>query len=223
MKEKQTSVVNSRTGRPTSARRARKAALLRQRLIDCALVQFEKCGFTRASIDSITEAADVGKGTFYNYFDSKEALLAAWGRQLLREAERELAAKPVADEPALRRLFRLFAILLTPVQERPGLSRPFVLAHILMAPDHPSITRGAPAVYNGEEGPPNLLALVLPIVQAALQQKALRADLGAERTAKAMVGVFYQSVMLLATGEETDSAREHLRSSLAVALEGLAP
>lgn len=225
MSEKTTKAVASRKSRPVSDRRARKAAMLRQRLIDCALAQFEKSGFTRASIDSITEAADVGKGTFYNYFDSKESLLAAWGRELLREADKDLADAPVAGEPALRRLFRLFNALLEPVQKRPGLARPFVLAHLLMAPDHPSIVRNPSS--NGhetpEEGPPNVLAMALPIVQMALKQKAIRSDLGAETLAKTFVGVFYQSVMLLATGEETGSPLEHLRAGLAVALEGLAP
>lgn len=223
MIEKTTSAVSSRKGRPTSERRARKAAILRRRLIDCALDQFERHGFTRTSIDSITEAADVGKGTFYNYFDSKESLLAAWGSELLQAAEKELADNPAADEPSLRRLFRLFTLLLGPVQDRPGLARPFVLAHLLMAPDHPSITRSTSGDGKKAKGSPNVLGLVLPIVKNALKQKAIRSDLGAERLARALVGVFYQSVMLLATGETHVAPLEYLRSALALALEGLAP
>ncbi len=214
-----------RQPRPTSDRRARKAAALRKRLIDCALKQFEKNGFTRTSIDAITEAADVGKGTFYNYFDSKEALLAAWGRQLLDQAHAEMAKDPAETEPALRRLFRLFTTLVSPVQDRPRLAGPFVMACLFLSPEIPAAVPLASRNSASEEEahPSNLLELVLPIVRLALDQKALRTDLDPERVAKTLVGVLYQSVMLSATGEDREDAREALRSGLAIALEGLAP
>ena len=223
MREKASTAGKGRKARPTSERRARKAAVLRQRLIDCALSLFEKHSFIRTSIDSITEAADVGKGTFYNYFDTKEALLAAWGRQILAQAWQEVAVER-PDEPAMRRLFRLFSALLEPVQERPRLASPFVMAFLMMAgearPGRGGAKDGAP--QEGET-PATLLAAVLPIVRGAVVQKALRSDPDPERVAKAILGLFYQSVMLLATGEERESPRELLRSALALGLEGLAP
>jgi AcrR family transcriptional regulator len=57
-------------------RRSRRAAETRLRLFRCALQLVAERGLPRVTIEDITEAADVGKGTFFNYFESKNHLLA---------------------------------------------------------------------------------------------------------------------------------------------------
>lgn len=49
----------------------------RRRIIDAAYELFYRCGFGRAGVDAIAEAAHVTKRTLYHHFDSKDALLAA--------------------------------------------------------------------------------------------------------------------------------------------------
>lgn len=208
--------------RPPSPRRARKADALRRRLMDSALRLFEKKGFTRTSIDSITESADVGKGTFYNYFDSKEALLATWGLHLLDAAAQDLKTPPPDDQPALRQLFQFFSTLLEPIHARPRLAGPFLMA-TLFAPqavnDNP-----APAQEQAEpQPPPRICALVQPFVEQAMRQGMLRSDLEAGQIVKALVGAFYHSVLLHALGEEPLPPLDALRSNLALTLEGLGP
>ncbi|WP_081351365.1 TetR/AcrR family transcriptional regulator [Selenomonas ruminantium] len=56
-------------------RRERKKMLSRQAILDAAVVVFSKKGFREASIADIMNGADLGTGTFYNYFQSKEELL----------------------------------------------------------------------------------------------------------------------------------------------------
>ncbi len=49
----------------------------RQRLLDAAAVEFARKGFAEANINHISEAAGFSKGTVYNYFASKQALMLA--------------------------------------------------------------------------------------------------------------------------------------------------
>ena len=56
-------------------RRQRRAAETRLRLFRCALQLFAQRGFPNVTVEDITQAADVGKGTFFNYFESKEHVL----------------------------------------------------------------------------------------------------------------------------------------------------
>ena len=56
-------------------RRQRRAAETRVRLFRCALRLFAERGFPNVTVEDITEAADVGKGTFFNYFESKDHVL----------------------------------------------------------------------------------------------------------------------------------------------------
>src|SRR6476646_12278890 len=61
-----------------NSRRQRKSAELRERLFRAALTLFAKKGFTETTVEDITNAADVGKGTFFNYFPSKDHILIAF-------------------------------------------------------------------------------------------------------------------------------------------------
>src|SRR6202040_3879201 len=59
-------------------RRQRRSAEIRERLFRAALALFAKNGFAETTVEDITNAADVGKGTFFNYFPSKDHILIAF-------------------------------------------------------------------------------------------------------------------------------------------------
>ena len=61
-------------GPPRSDRLDRRKARTRQALVDAAVRLIAEGRGERASIQEITEAADIGFGSFYNHFDSKEEL-----------------------------------------------------------------------------------------------------------------------------------------------------
>lgn len=61
----------------SSARQSRRRAETRAKLIDSARRLFAQQGLDRTAISEITEGADVGFGSFYNHFDSKEAIATA--------------------------------------------------------------------------------------------------------------------------------------------------
>jgi AcrR family transcriptional regulator len=56
-------------------RRERRGAETRLRLFRCALQLIAEHGFSNVTVEDITEAADVGKGTFFNYFETKDHVL----------------------------------------------------------------------------------------------------------------------------------------------------
>ncbi len=64
----------------------RRMVATRKRLLESALALFSKNGIYNTTVEEITEAADVGKGTFYEHFPSKTALI----RLLLQEGFRTL-------------------------------------------------------------------------------------------------------------------------------------
>lgn len=47
---------------------------VREQIVDAAYEQFHKHGYNAAGVKLITDSAGVPKGSFYNHFDSKEAL-----------------------------------------------------------------------------------------------------------------------------------------------------
>ena len=82
----------SAAGAPKVSRLDRRKARTRQALIEAAVRLIAEGRGDRASIQEITEEADIGFGSFYNHFDSKEQLfqtaseevLERWGRMIDR-------------------------------------------------------------------------------------------------------------------------------------------
>ena len=82
----------SAAGAPRVSRLDRRKARTRQALIDAAVRLIAEGRGDRASIQEITEEADIGFGSFYNHFDSKEQLfqtaseevLERWGQMIDR-------------------------------------------------------------------------------------------------------------------------------------------
>ena len=67
---------------PTPGRRERRKTQNRRALLTCAQALFTEQGIGATRIEDITERADVAKGVFYNYFPSKDDIIA----ELLEEA-----------------------------------------------------------------------------------------------------------------------------------------
>ncbi len=84
------------TREPRGARRKRET---RARLLDAALRLMAHKGMEGVAINEITEAADVGFGSFYNHFESKEAIYAALMDQVFEDFGDALdrLVKDVAD------------------------------------------------------------------------------------------------------------------------------
>jgi len=90
-----------------SNRRERQSLERRERLFRAALDLFARKGFAETTVEDITNAADLGKGTFFNYFPSKEHILLAFAEMQLgklRAATDEARAKNEPTRVFLRSL-----------------------------------------------------------------------------------------------------------------------
>src|SRR5229473_1174286 len=81
------------------SRRQRRSAEIRERLFGAALQLFAQKGFAETTVEDITEAADVGKGTFFNYFPSKDHILLAFGEMQLGKLEAAIETARRTGEP----------------------------------------------------------------------------------------------------------------------------
>ncbi|HXJ88439.1 MAG TPA: TetR family transcriptional regulator [Candidatus Binatia bacterium] len=99
-------------------RRERKAAQTRVKLFRCALQLFAERGFPNVTVEDITEAADVGKGTFFNYFASKDHVLSVMPEIQLGKVREALQAAEDGERSIRSIVHDLFA----KVSEEPGRS-----------------------------------------------------------------------------------------------------
>lgn len=84
-----------------SDRGARRRARTRGRLLAAARELFAKQGVATTTINEITDRADLGFGSFYNYFEDKEAVVDALLREMAeRQAEEIDQLTGGLDDPA---------------------------------------------------------------------------------------------------------------------------
>ena len=79
------------------SRRERKKKETREKIFTNAMHLFRMQGFTGTSVEQITQQADVGKGTFYNYFPTKEAVILEFSRRTCQNIIKNGRQKPSLD------------------------------------------------------------------------------------------------------------------------------
>ncbi|MGA2359101.1 MAG: TetR/AcrR family transcriptional regulator [Terriglobales bacterium] len=99
-------------------RRQRRAAETRVRLFRCALQLFAERGFPNVTVEDITDGADVGKGTFFNYFESKDHVLGVMAEIQLGKVREAVTLAESGKQTIQSVLHRLFLR----VAEEPGRS-----------------------------------------------------------------------------------------------------
>jgi len=108
------------------SRRDRKAAETRVRLFRGALRLFAERGFQNVTVEDITESADVGKGTFFNYFESKDHVLSVMAEIQIGKIREALAQAETGKEPVRVILQRLLQGLAEEPGRSPELARTLV-------------------------------------------------------------------------------------------------
>ncbi len=71
----------------TLTRIQRRKALIRSQIIEAALQVFVENGYTKTTVQDITSRADIGHGTFYKYFKSKQNLLGILADDLVASVD----------------------------------------------------------------------------------------------------------------------------------------
>lgn len=84
-----------------TSRWERRKEYTHRRLLEAADTLFLSKGFESTTVEEVAIMADVAKGTFFNYFESKEILLATLLSEHLKDA---LEHVPGAGKPVLERI-----------------------------------------------------------------------------------------------------------------------
>lgn len=154
-------------------RRERKRSETRERLFRCAMKLFAERGFFATTVEDITMAADVGKGTFFNYFPSKDHVIGVFAEIQLSKANAAFAEATTGIESIHDVLHRFFYR----VAEEPSQSRAFARSLLTALVGSPVVREIAgEAMAHGRE----LLADTFRLGQA---RKEVRSDVEAKTMA----------------------------------------
>jgi|SRR5580704_760240 AcrR family transcriptional regulator len=198
--------------RASAGRRQRRSAETRERLFRAALDLFARKGFTKTTVEDITEAADVGKGTFFNYFPSKDHILLAFGEMQLSKLESAVAEARASHEPMPHFLRSLGARMTEEPIRNPGIIRTLLQAYL-------STTDVREAMLDLQQ---RVHALHTEIIQLGQERGEIRRDLPAAE----MAYVFRQTIfgtLLFWSLQGDGSLQARMESAFNVLWSGLTP
>lgn len=102
-----------------------KGSATREKLLTVAKQVFEQGNFHQASVAEICRRAGVANGTFYQYFNDKEAVVLELAARLSEALQTELAATLKTDGDLDTRLHRAFKVFITFIRENRALYQIF--------------------------------------------------------------------------------------------------
>lgn len=198
--------------RDTHGRRERRTAETRERLFRAALDLFARKGFTETTVEDITEAADVGKGTFFNYFPSKDHILLAFGEMQLAKLQSAIEEARRTGE-SMPQFLRSLGVRMTQEPMRhPGLIRTLLQAYLSTTPVREAMLDLQKRVQ----------ALHTEIVQLGQERGEIRKDLPAADIAHVFRQTIFGTLLLWSLhGDATLHPR--MESAFNVLWSGLAP
>jgi AcrR family transcriptional regulator len=180
------------TPAPTG-RRDRRKLEMRERIVQAAVELFSSRGFSRTTVEDITESADVGKGTFFNYFPSKEHVLGALAEIQISKLNEGLAAAKTG-----KKTYDVLLDLSLVMPRLPGRSR--LLTRSLMsglAGSETVRTLILPGVMRGRD----VLAEVFRLGQ---QRGEIRTDIDAADMAVMFQQSMFGAIVLWSVGSDGD-------------------
>ncbi len=200
------------------SRRERKKEETKERIFKEAIRLFSKRGFANTIIDEITERADVAKGTFFNYFPRKEAVLGYLSEHRLEDLEANAEAIFSAPKPAREKLLDIYAHAAAAYETDRELSR-YVINELMGRAFDVTEEHGHGSRWN---------ALIHRALQMGRDAGELRTDVEIARAAEILTGTYYATVYTWVNCSGDASApydyqlAEELRVRLTLVLDGLA-
>ncbi len=164
---------------------------LKEHIFMQALKLFKEKGFENVTVEEITKACGIAKGTFYNYFPKKEAILLHLGKTQLESFYQSIIH--YADEPNVKRkLTLLFRNLFARYTEHPDLIR-LIILELMRSTLH--IQEEISVVQRFREA-------ITSMLDDAQKSGQLSEQMISEDVASVLVGVYFNTLMVWLSSDE---------------------
>ena len=201
----------SRSERPPD-RRQRRSADIRERLFRAALKLFGEKGFAQTTVEDITEAADVGKGTFFNHFPSKDHLLISFTDMQLGKLQDVVSGMRESNEPMPAFLRKLTVRMTEEPARAPEIIRAILLANLSSGSVRSTM----------QEKHARALELMTQLIEIGQQRGEFRRDVPAKDLAQVWRQMVFGTLLIWAVYGDA-SLSERIETALNVLVMGLAP
>ncbi len=186
-----------------------KANRTKDKIYQASLKLFLAQGFEHTTLEQITKAAEVAKGTFFNHFPSKDAILTYLCEQMIDSMAHKIKTRIVGIESSKHKLVQLFVLLAT-INESEQQRLKLIAGKLLpLAPPEVSLY------------PQFIQTLVDEIVEEGRNNGELWQGTNQEHAADALTGVYLYTTIQWIHGQLAQSLELTLLNRLHAVLNGM--
>jgi len=208
-----------------TGRRERRRQETRERLFEAAVRLLSEREFEAVTVEAITEAADVGKGTFFNYFANKEAVISYFfeykSSRLVEAARRvneaaddlpEACIHDLPGGPTWQKMLRVFSLCSDSPKDNQRMTR--TLLSLVLT--HPEVRRAYELMMQQIDN------LTRGFIEEAQRNGEVRTDLTAEQIVRHLHMVHLGAISYWAYSESPESMETMIHRSYRLLWEGVA-
>jgi AcrR family transcriptional regulator len=178
----------------------------KERIFRAAVKLFIKKGFENTTVSEITEAADIGKGTFFTYFPTKEAVFGQVG-ELMMELMTVASDEGINNKQPIAVILK--NIITAPAEwheENKRITQQMIRSNYSTEVDTPNKRR--------------LFDLLMKLIRIGQESGELSADVNAQDAVIVLAGTYF-TVLAFWAVTENSSLQERLSSAVDIILKGL--
>jgi AcrR family transcriptional regulator len=183
----------------------------RERIFQAAMALFRQRGFQETTASDIAKAAHVSRGTFFNYFPYKEAVLLEYGALLLAGLREEVKGRLARGEDPLAILRFIFQEVARYTEAEKDLVLP--LLYELLNPDPIRAKAAFEALPLGD--------LIAQVLRPLREKDLVRKDLSLERIGRTLADLYFLTALRWAAYTPERDLKEELQKTLDLALLGI--
>jgi AcrR family transcriptional regulator len=183
----------------------------RERIFQAAMALFRQRGFQETTASDIAKAAHVSRGTFFNYFPYKEAVLLEYGALLLAGLREEVKGRLARGEDPLAILRFIFQEVARYTEAEKDLVLP--LLYELLNPDPIRAKAAFEALPLGD--------LIAQVLRPLREKDLVRKDLSLERMGRTLADLYFLTALRWAAYTPERDLKEELQKTLDLALLGI--
>ncbi len=188
--------------------REKKKIETRNKIFEVSGRLFKEKGFEKVTVDEITKEVGIGKGTFFNYFPTKMALLMYFGKQ-----KEELVYKLIKNEamrsiPIKDKIKNIMVLVAKSNEKDKELTKLFVFEYLRH--------------YGYEERRSRSLNIVLrELLENGIKKGEVKNGVDVKRAAENLTAIYYYSLMEWLWSNSDYSFSEDISKKIDVLFDGI--
>lgn len=195
----------------TLSRRELNKRYKRQRLLEESLRLFREKGFEQTKVSDITRAAGVAKGTFFNYFPTKERVLLALGEQMLGKVQQVEAMELFSSGSTRGKIKALFHALANGLDTDRDLVREMVYRGLRL-----------PDLIDGDRARLDFRSMLILVIEHGKRQREIESKIESAFIADTLYMLYFQQIVNWCSDDFSTSLETQLDKVVDLVFDGIA-